>query len=413
VADFDAENDLYERAGALVSWLLEWRPVSHSLEGMIEEMAIAMYEMDFLHDPLDVDLAIAWIQDLQGIGVAMPKMLSQSEKGYFSPHANGTVGSLKIVRSDGTCEQSSVAEPSLWAVLPPSTPKSRKPVALMVMTKDDMNLLSRFLAYHGDVFGFENIYVFDGSTGPQKAFLDSIAALYPIHVRHSLVDLNAITNELAQWIDEIKGGYEWIFKVDTDEFLVQKGDGHGGPVLSNPALLLPTSNASDATLSVDHLYEAAPVTSGSPTEAEHSMSRAAPRWKQFYNGEKFNITDLNIGSHVRGETTVARVIAFVHYRSRSYEDYVQIATQTLLGHDYVKATDSKEEMIDKLKKLDDRPSCLRPSCHKIPIVLDALMKYEETQQKFYEKSKAWPRNLRVFREHLGKIFAKYPSIVIN
>jgi hypothetical protein len=119
VADFDAESDLYERAGALVSWLLEWRPVSHSLEGIIEEMAIAMYEMDFLHDPLDVDLAIAWIQDLQDIGVAMPKMLSQSEKGYFSPHANGTVGSLKIVRSDGTCEQSSVAEPSLWAVLPP------------------------------------------------------------------------------------------------------------------------------------------------------------------------------------------------------------------------------------------------------------------------------------------------------
>lgn len=79
----------------------------------------------------------------------------------------------------------------------------------------------------------------------------------------------------------------------------------------------------------------------------------------------------------------------------------------------MKATDSKEEMIDKLKKLDERPSCLRPPCHKIPIVLDALMKYEETQQKCYKKSKAWPRNLRVFREYLGKIFAKYPSIVIN
>jgi len=38
VADFDAESDLYERTGPLVSWLLEWRPASSSLEGMIEEV---------------------------------------------------------------------------------------------------------------------------------------------------------------------------------------------------------------------------------------------------------------------------------------------------------------------------------------------------------------------------------------
>ncbi|EWM20265.1 Protein of unknown function DUF288 [Nannochloropsis gaditana] len=413
VADFDAESDLYERAGALVSWLLEWHPVSNSIEGIIEEMAIALYEMDFLHDPLDVDLAIAWIQDLQGIGVAMPKTLSQSEKGYFIPRASGTVGSLKIVKSDGTCEQSSVTEPSLWAILPPSAPKARKPLALMVMTKDDMNLLSRFLAYHGDVFGFENIYVFDGSTGPQKAFLDSIAALYPIHVKHSLVDLNGIREELAQWIDLIKEDYEWIFKVDTDEFLVQKGDVDGGPALTNPALLLPTSNASNAILSVDHFYEAAPVMSGSPTETERSASSAAGKWKQFYNGEKFKPTDFNLGSHVFGNQTVAQGIAFVHYHRRSFIDSVRVATQTLMGHGYVNATDSKEEMINKLKKLDERPKCGQISCHKVSMVLDTLTNYEETRRQYHEKSKAWPTNLIGFREHLRKIFARYPSIVVN
>ena len=171
----------------------------------------------------------------------MPNTLSQSDRGYLSPYANRTDGPLKIIKSDGTCEQASVTEASLWALPTSPTPKARRPVALMVMTKDDMNLLSRFLAYHGDVFGFENIYVFDGSIGPQKAYLDSIAALYPIHVKHSLVDLNGITQELAQWIDEIKDGYEWIFKVDTDEFLVGKGGGDDGPALTNPALLLPAS----------------------------------------------------------------------------------------------------------------------------------------------------------------------------
>jgi hypothetical protein len=173
-------------------------------------MAVAMYEMDFLHDRLDVDLAIAWIKDLRGIGVEIPRTLSQSDEDYFEPYAGGTVGSTEIFKSDGTCEQASVTEPSLWTVPPPLPAKVRAQVDLVVMTKDDLSLLSRFLAYHGDVFGFENIYVFDGSTGPQKTYLESISALYPIHVKHSLIDRNAITKELAKWIDEIKEGYEYF-----------------------------------------------------------------------------------------------------------------------------------------------------------------------------------------------------------
>ena len=216
------------------------------------------------------------------------------------------------------------------------------------MTKDDLSLLSRFLAYHGDVFGFENIYVFDGSTGPQKAYLDSILALYPIHVKHSLVDLNAITEELAKWIDEIKEGYEWIFNVDTDEFLVATGGGDGspedqsGPGLSNPALLLPVASLSTPTLTVQRVYIAAPVESGSPTESERSLNTEAGGFKQFYNGQKFNTILLNLGSHASTAQPVASGIAFVHYHGRNYEDMVRVATQTTESHGYTNASDSKE-----------------------------------------------------------------------
>jgi len=172
-------------------------------------------------------------------------------------------------------------------------------------------------------------------------------------------------------------------------------------------------NAWNATLRVDHVNIAVPVTSGSPTESEHSSSVQAKKFKQFYSGEKFQPNYFTLGSHARVLSPVAPGIAFVHYHSRSFEDNVRVATQTLLGHGYVKATDSKEEMIEKFKKLDEWPSCRRNSCFKIPIVLDALTKFEETQQNFLENSKAWPTNLVVFREHLRKIFAKYPSIVID
>ena len=69
----------------------------------------------------------------------------------------------------------------------------------MVMTKDDLPLLSRWLIYHGHLFGYEHLYVFDGSTGKQKAYLEWAAKHFPIHVRHSLVNLNRISDELASW----------------------------------------------------------------------------------------------------------------------------------------------------------------------------------------------------------------------
>ena len=90
---------------------------------------------------------------------------------------------------------------------------SRAEVALVVMTKDDWPLASRWLAWHGHVYGFEHLYVFDGSTGAQKDHLQDVTASYPIHLRHSLVDLNHIEDNLARWIDEIKARYDWIIKV--------------------------------------------------------------------------------------------------------------------------------------------------------------------------------------------------------
>ena len=63
VADFDAESDLYERAGPLVSWLLASHLVSNSLEGTIGDGGGHVRD-GFFHDRLDVDLAIASIKDL-------------------------------------------------------------------------------------------------------------------------------------------------------------------------------------------------------------------------------------------------------------------------------------------------------------------------------------------------------------
>lgn len=92
---------------------------------------------------------------------------------------------------------------------------------------------------------------------------------------------------------------------------------------------------------------------------------------------------------------------------------VRVATQTIESHGYINLSDSKEEMIEKLKKLDQRPECGISSRHKAWVILDDLTKHNETRTQFYADSKEWPTNLVHFRDYLHKIFAKYPSVVVN
>eukprot|EP01047_Picozoa_sp_COSAG01_P009031 COSAG01_NODE_365_length_18082_cov_9.136518_13_plen_608_part_00 len=114
MADFDAELDLYSRAGPLVAWLLEWQPMATTFAGQIEELAILMFEMDLLHESLDVDLAVAWLHDLQAVGVELPSLIPPSNDNYFKPQPRGKLGKTAVVQSDGSCEQKSVSAPSLW-----------------------------------------------------------------------------------------------------------------------------------------------------------------------------------------------------------------------------------------------------------------------------------------------------------
>ena len=135
--------------------------------------------------------------------------------------------------------------------------------------------------------------------------------------------------------------------------------------------------------------------------------------KQFYNGQKFKTNLFNLGSHASREQPVAQGIAFMHYHGRSYEDMVRVATQTIESHGYINASDSMEEMIEKLKTLDQRPECRIASCHKVWVVLDDLTKHNEMRTQFNAEPKEWPTNLVHFRDYLHKIFAKYPSVVVD
>jgi hypothetical protein len=280
----------------------------------------------------------------------------------------------------------------------------------VLMTMDDVPLLSRWLIYHGHVFGFEHLYVFDGSIGEQEAYLTRVAERFPIHVRHSLTNLNAISAELAAWMVEIKDRYEWIMKVDTDEFVAYAP---GGALnVTSPRLHLP-GGTSAVLMEVEWVFNVEPVESGSPTETERAQRVQAGSFKQIYSGSLFKIGLFNLGSHSTQHQTTAAApgLAVVHYHDRTYEDMVRLAFQTIVSHGYIRATDSRTQMIEKLTLLDHRPRCTGSSCHKNWIVLDDLRDHNKTLTDYLARIGTAPPTLHDLRDYLREIFPMYPSLL--
>jgi hypothetical protein len=98
-------------------------------------------------------------------------------------------------------------------------------VACVMMAKDEESLLAPWLAYHGYLFGFPNIWVFDnGSTSPSvKATLIAFesAGVNVIRSKTSRDDYLAkglIIGEQIRRLD-MSGHYDFLFPSDCDEFV--------------------------------------------------------------------------------------------------------------------------------------------------------------------------------------------------
>ena len=296
----------------------------------------------------------------------------------------------------------------------PHCDEARAEVALVVMTKDDWPLASRWLAWHGHVYGFEHLYVFDGSTGAQKDHLQDVTASYPIHLRHSLVDLNHIEDNLARWIDEIKARYDWIIKVDTDEFVAHVAQGARAPDVTTSRLGLPPARVSD-TLRTAWAFDVDAIQRGPPTDGEHAKMSRAGVHKQIYSGARYRRQFFNLGSHAWHNRSApeAEGLAIVHYHQRTYEELIRLAHDVIVSHGYIEESDSRDVKIEKLARLDQRPTCQVNSCHKNWVVLDDLRNRTAMRRAYYARDRRNAPILRDFSRRLREIFAMYPALVVT
>jgi hypothetical protein len=73
LADFDSESDLYKRSLKLIEQLKEWKLISNTLPGRIEELWVKMYEHGYIAQT-DVILVQSWLYSLIAVGYEFPKI---------------------------------------------------------------------------------------------------------------------------------------------------------------------------------------------------------------------------------------------------------------------------------------------------------------------------------------------------
>ena len=79
LADFNAEDDLYQKSEQLIDFLQQWEGKSATLTGRIEELWVALYEHEYI-DILDVTIVQLWLQALIDAGYRFPDLQAVRKK---------------------------------------------------------------------------------------------------------------------------------------------------------------------------------------------------------------------------------------------------------------------------------------------------------------------------------------------
>ena len=142
------------------------------------------------------------------------------------------------------------------------------------------------------------------------------------------------------------------------------------------------------------------------------MSRAGVN-KQIYSGARYRRRFFNLGSHAWHNQSApeAEGLAIIHYHQRTYEELIRLAHDVIVSHGYIEESDSRDVKIEKLARLDQRPTCQVNSCHKNWVVLDDLRNRTAMRRAYYARDRRNAPILRDFSRRLREIFAMYPLLV--
>lgn len=270
-------------------------------------------------------------------------------------------------------------------------------IACLMMQKNEREILAPWLAYHADLFGAENIFVYDnGSTcGITKEILKRYAdqGVNVDYSRKTFRDFSCkgeILSEKIQQLDQT-GGYDFYFPLDCDEFVaVQADDGSINIDRESIDCFLLTIQGDQRVLMIGAALDNNPI-------HEDSYRLHSEQRKCFFAVNACR--SLDIGFHAgrakNSQEFLKTKIAYFHIHHKPFKAYRYFSYQKLVG----RLTDLSKE---SLHAYWERRA---PGFHLVPAL---LMSEEEYDQQFSrEPSFYFPK----FREKLASLAA--PLILSN
>jgi hypothetical protein len=293
------------------------------------------------------------------------------------------------------------------------------------MVKDEWPLVRQWVLYHGELIGFDNLYILDGSGDDRSiAFLVYARDHLGVNVMFTPANLNELEKELTDVADVVRGASAFVIKMDPDEFLTlntKSSDCRSGSflmkdvdcTLSPYALQEYLSDANNLASIADGQKLRIGFLAASPPNRElcdagkgdeigllqFNLVSEALGFKTIFDSRSFRIVDL--GGH-KGDYFPPHdekpdkhtPLSIIHVHSRCLEHEVANNRKAMTSHQYISEEWSDEMVLTQLKKVVGENVCdvtspaqmkKQPkSCHKILRLAHALAKCQSmTPDGFY------------------------------
>lgn len=371
LADMVAEIPLYDKTEKLLEFLDNWNSNAETLPQMIFDLWVGLYEHNYIEED-DVHAVFEWLKCMKEIGYVFPEVKNRHPNSMPKlPQKQPEIGGqpYRAFPYFNTFNTSAV---SLQQVN-----KSRPENAvlkLILMTMDEWPMLKSWLLYHGQLLGFENLYVIDASTNPKcVSFLRYARDVLGANILFNNANLNQLEVLITRLASDIRGSSDFIMKVDTDEFLGVY-DNNTTTALSVDVMEYLAGFATNNNHPLRRLQEkghsrfgyAQPsipsrhVCEGNiyatpdqfPLGEMVSVDAFNPGFKAVYSSRhKFAV---NLGGHFFGEgfdSSLVTNFGIFHYHSRCVEIEVENCKRVLERHNFISATENKDEVRSQLVKL--------------------------------------------------------------
>ena len=233
---------------------------------------------------------------------------------------------------------------------------------IVVVTKDEYDLIGDFLAYHTALFGPENVIVVDNnSTDARLSNVYHVYSKQGVKVIHDTRPFayggqGRIT---TQYISENKDDCEWVIPLDTDEFLITQPIFEGNGV---PSTTILSESIKNRLQSVDPLVTALRVvvtyesceTSDTParTTTKFTKTYKPPgQYKTIFRSKAF--VSVACGNH-NGVVSYGRIendplLAHVHFHYTGERKMFERATKHVIGSQICNIHECVENQVAQLQ----------------------------------------------------------------